>query len=299
MSRRTALPSRRPPDVPERRCRAARPARRRRRCAPAARCLAPAAGRGRPAGVISFLSRVFVAAAARTGCRRRARRPAGRPAGRARRHQPRPGRRAQLPRRLGRPRRRLAARLYPPGARRAAHGRHPGRRAGHRVGRRPGPAPLRRPPPRAGLRRRPAARPGHRAGPAEPALQRDRYLHLARTARGLLADLRAVEAVFRDRDRELRARIAGGDRALAADVAAGRRGIADSDQAAASTPATTGCSRPGCRRSSPTCWPACTPCPRCAPAPTRGCPACSTTWSPPSSTPGWCCAGSPRRCARA
>lgn len=66
--------------------------------------------------------------------------------------------------------------------------------------------------------------------PAEPALQRDRYLHLARTARGLLADLRAVEAVFRDRDRELRARIAGGDRALAADVAAGRRGIADSDQ---------------------------------------------------------------------
>jgi hypothetical protein len=69
------------------------------------------------------------------------------------------------------------------------------------------------------------------AGPtAEPALQRDRYLHLVRTARGLLADLRAVEAVFRERDRELRDRIAGGDRALAADVAAGRRGIAESDQ---------------------------------------------------------------------
>ncbi|MEI4273433.1 DUF3375 family protein [Klenkia sp. LSe6-5] len=66
--------------------------------------------------------------------------------------------------------------------------------------------------------------------PAEPALQRDRYLHLARTARGLLADLRAVEAAFRARDGELRDRIAGGDQALARDVAAGRRGVADSDQ---------------------------------------------------------------------
>jgi hypothetical protein len=65
---------------------------------------------------------------------------------------------------------------------------------------------------------------------AEPTLQRDRYLHLARTARGLLADLRAVEAAFRDRDRELRDRIAGGDGSLALDVAAGRRGIADGDQ---------------------------------------------------------------------
>ncbi|MEI4279157.1 DUF3375 domain-containing protein [Klenkia terrae] len=68
------------------------------------------------------------------------------------------------------------------------------------------------------------------SGDGEPTLQRDRYLHLARTARGLLADLRAVEAAFRDRDRELRDRIAGGDGSLALDVAAGRRGIADGDQ---------------------------------------------------------------------
>ncbi len=65
---------------------------------------------------------------------------------------------------------------------------------------------------------------------AGPTLQRDRYLHLARTARGLLADLRAVEQTFRDRDRELRNRIAAGDGALALEVAAGRRGIADGDQ---------------------------------------------------------------------
>ncbi len=64
----------------------------------------------------------------------------------------------------------------------------------------------------------------------DPTAQRDRYLHLARTARGLLGDLRSVEAAFRDRDRALRDQIAGGDGALALDVAAGRRGIADGDQ---------------------------------------------------------------------
>ncbi|MCO7218449.1 DUF3375 family protein [Klenkia sp. PcliD-1-E] len=65
---------------------------------------------------------------------------------------------------------------------------------------------------------------------AEPTAQRDRYLHATATATGLLADLRAVEAAFRDRDRELRAAIAAGDGALAADVVAGRRGIAGTDQ---------------------------------------------------------------------
>lgn len=67
-------------------------------------------------------------------------------------------------------------------------------------------------------------------GDDEPTTQRDRYLHATATATGLLADLRAVEAAFRDRDRELRDQIAGGDGALALEVAAGRAGIAETDQ---------------------------------------------------------------------
>ncbi len=68
------------------------------------------------------------------------------------------------------------------------------------------------------------------AAAAEPTAQRDRYLHATATATGLLADLRAVEAAFRERDRELRDRIAAGDGALALEVAAGRAGIAETDQ---------------------------------------------------------------------
>ena len=63
-----------------------------------------------------------------------------------------------------------------------------------------------------------------------PAVQRDRYLHLGRTARGLLADLRAVETAFRDTDRVLRTQLAADDGALATDIRSGRRGIADTDQ---------------------------------------------------------------------
>jgi len=67
----------------------------------------------------------------------------------------------------------------------------------------------------------------------DAASARDRFQQLGDTARGLLADLREVEANFRRLDRDLRERIATWDGAkgeLLDDVVGGRNHITDSDQ---------------------------------------------------------------------
>lgn len=86
----------------------------------------------------------------------------------------------------------------------------------------------------------------------DPSAQRDRYQQFSATARELLSDSREVEANFRSLDRELRERIAawrGAKGELLDDVLGSREIIADSDQARASRPYMTSCSRTPGRKS--------------------------------------------------